>query len=104
MKTKISLLALVSVLAFSACTTDQNVDPQNMEALAPQDVPVLVTQAVNTVYPKALTIDYSSLQTNAIYVANVTTAAMEAQVVVSNKGIIKKRPLKLQKRTCPLPF
>jgi hypothetical protein len=65
MKTKISLIALVSVIAFSACTTDQNVDPQNAATLAPQDVPVLVTQAVNTVYPKATIIDYSSLQTNA---------------------------------------
>ncbi|MHA8082487.1 PepSY-like domain-containing protein [Aquirufa sp. A-Brett2-15D] len=101
MKTKISLLALASVLAFSACTTDQNVDPQNMEALAPQDVPVLVTQAVNTVYPKAMTIDYSSLQTNAIYVANVTTAAMEAQVVVSNKGIIKEEAIKIAKTDLP---
>ena len=72
MKTKISLIALVSVLALSACTKDQNVDPQNKETLALQDVPVLVTQAVNTVYPKAATIDYSSLQSNAIYVANVT--------------------------------
>jgi PBP1b-binding outer membrane lipoprotein LpoB len=101
MKTKISLIALVSVLALSACTKDQNVDPQNKETLAPQDVPVLVTQAVNTVYPKAATIDYSSLQSNAIYVANVTTATTEAQVVVSNKGIIKEEAIKIAKTDLP---
>jgi hypothetical protein len=101
MKTKISLIALVSVIAFSACTTDQNVDPQNAATLAPQDVPVLVTQAVNTVYPKATIIDYSSLQTNAIYVANVTTATTEAQVVVSNKGIIKEEAIKIAKADLP---
>lgn len=101
MKTKISLIALVSVLALSACTKDQNVDPQNKETLAPQDVPVLVTQAVNTVYPKAATIDYSSLQSNAIYVANVTTATTEAQVVVSNKGVIKEEAIKIAKADLP---
>ena len=101
MKTKISLIALVSVLAFSACTENQNVDPQNKETLAPQDVPVLVTQAVNTVYPKASTIDYSSLQTNAIYVANVTTATTEAQMVLSNKGIIKEEAIKIAKTDLP---
>ncbi|MCX6194639.1 MAG: PepSY domain-containing protein, partial [Cytophagales bacterium] len=101
MKTKISLIALVSVLALSACTKDQNVDPQNKETLALQDVPVLVTQAVNTVYPKAATIDYSSLQSNAIYVANVTTATTEAQVVVSNKGVIKEEAIKIAKADLP---
>ena len=97
MKTKVSLLALVSVLALNACTKDQNVDPQNAATLAPQDVPVLVTQAVSTVYPKATAVDYSALQTNSLYVANVTTTTTEAQVVVSNKGLIKEEAVKIAK-------
>jgi hypothetical protein len=101
MKTKISLIAFVSVLALNACTKDQNVDPQNAATLAPQDVPVLVTQAVATVYPKAATVDYSSLQTNALYVANVTTPTTEAQVVVSNKGMVKEVAVKIAKTDLP---
>jgi PBP1b-binding outer membrane lipoprotein LpoB len=101
MKTKIFLFALASVLVFSACTKEQNMDPQNASTLAPEDVPVLVTQAVNTVYPKAATIDYSSLQTNSLYVANVTTPTTEAQVVVSNKGIIKEEAVKIAKTDLP---
>ncbi len=101
MKTKISLFALASVLVFSACTKEQNMDPQNASTLAPEDVPVLVTQAVNTVYPKAATIDYSSLQTNSLYVANVTTPTTEAQVVVSTKGIIKEEAVKIAKADLP---
>ena len=101
MKTKIAVIALVSVLALNACTKDQNVDPQNSDVLAPQDVPVLVTQAVATVYPKATTIDYTSLQTNTIYVANVTTPVTEAQVVVSNKGSVKEVAVKIAKTDLP---
>ena len=101
MKTKVSLLALVSVLALNACTKDQNVDPQNAATLAPQDVPVLVTQAVSTVYPKATAVDYSALQTNSLYVANVTTTTTEAQVVVSNKGLIKEEAVKIAKTDLP---
>jgi len=77
------------------------VDPQNAATLAPQDVPVLVTQAVATVYPKAATVDYSSLQTNALYVANVTTPTTEAQVVVSNKGTVKEVAVKIAKTDLP---
>ncbi len=101
MKTKISLIALVSVLALNACTQDQNVDPQNASTLAPQEVPVLVTQAVATVYPKMTAVDYTSLQTNSIYVANVTTPVTEAQVVVSNKGIVKEVAVKIAKADLP---
>lgn len=101
MKTKISLIAFVSVFALNACTKDQNVDPQDAATLAPQDVPVLVTQAVATVYPKATTVDYSSLQTNSLYVANVTTPVTEAQVVVSNKGVIKEEAVKIAKTDLP---
>ncbi|MFL0297545.1 PepSY-like domain-containing protein [Aquirufa novilacunae] len=101
MKTKISLIALVSVLALNACTQDQNVDPQNASTLAPQEVPVLVTQAVATVYPKMTSVDYTSLQTNSIYVANVTTPVTEAQVVVSNKGIVKEVAVKIAKANLP---
>jgi hypothetical protein len=101
MKTKISLFALASVLVFNSCTKEHNMDPQNAATLAPQDVPVLVTQAVATVYPKAATIDYSSLQTNSLYVANVTTSTSEAQVVVSNKGIIKEEAIKISKAELP---
>lgn len=101
MKTKISLIAFVSVLALNACTKDQNVDPQNAATLAPQDVPVLVTQAVATVYPKAATVDYSSLQTNALYVASVTTPTTEAQIVVSNKGTVKEVAVKITKTDLP---
>lgn len=101
MKTKISLIAFVSVLALNACTKDQNVDPQNAATLAPQDVPVLVTQAVSTVYPKATAVDYSALQTNSLYVANVTTTTTEAQVVVSNKGVIKEEAIKIAKTDLP---
>jgi len=101
MKTKISLIALVSVLALNACTQDQNVDPQNASTLAPQEVPVLVTQAVATVYPKVTAVDYTSLQTNSIYVANVTTPVTEAQVVVSNKGIVKEVAVKIAKADLP---
>lgn len=101
MKTKISLIAFVSLLALNACTQEQNVDPQNTATLAPQEVPVLVTQAVATVYPKATTVDYSSLQTNSLYVANVTTPSTEAQVVVSNKGIIKEEAVKIAKTDLP---
>lgn len=101
MKTKISLIAFVSVLALNACTKDQNVDPQNASTLAPQEVPVLVTQAVATVYPKAATVDYSILQTNALYVANVTTPTTEAQVVVSNKGTVKEVAVKIAKTDLP---
>jgi uncharacterized membrane protein YkoI len=56
---------------------------------------------VATVYPKATGVDYSSLQTNALYVANVTTPTMEAQVVVSNKGIIKEEAVKIAKTDLP---
>jgi hypothetical protein len=49
MKTKISLIAFVSLLALNACTKDQNVDPLDATMLAPQDIPVLVTQAVSKV-------------------------------------------------------
>ncbi|MFZ9144322.1 MAG: PepSY-like domain-containing protein [Aquirufa sp.] len=101
MKTKISLIAFVSVLALNACTKDQNVDPQNASTLAPQEVPVLVTQAVATVYPKVTTVDYTSLQTNSIYVANVTTPSTEAQVVVSNKGMVKEVAVKITKTDLP---
>jgi len=101
MKTKISLIAFVSVFALNACTKDQNVDPQNASTLAPQEVPVLVTQAVATVYPKVTTVDYTSLQTNSIYVANVTTPSAEAQVVVSNKGIVKEVAVKIAKADLP---
>lgn len=101
MKTTLSLLALASVLAMSACTKEQNMDPQNAATLAPQDVPVLVTQAVSTVYPKATTVDYSSLQTNSLYVANVTTTTTEAQVVVSNKGTVKEVAVKIAKTDLP---
>ncbi len=101
MRTKISLIALVSVLALNACTQDQNVDPQNASTLAPQEVPVLVTQAVATVYPKVTAVDYTSLQTNSIYVANVTTPSTEAQVVVSNKGIVKEVAVKIAKTDLP---
>jgi len=101
MKTKISLIALVSVLALNACTKDQNVDPQNELTLAPKDVPVLVTQAVATIYPKVTAVDYTALQTNSIYVANVTTPASEAQVVVSNKGIVNEVAVKIAKTDLP---
>lgn len=101
MKTKVYLLALVSVLALNACTKDQNVDPQNAATLAPQDVPVLVTQAVATVYPKATAVDYSALQTNSLYVANVTTTTTQAQVVVSNKGTVKEVAVKIAKTDLP---
>jgi uncharacterized membrane protein YkoI len=101
MKTKISLIALVSFFALNACTKDQNIDPQNESTLAPQDVPILVTQAVTTVYPKATSVDYTALQTNSIYVANVTTTASESQVVVSNKGIIKEIAVKIAKSELP---
>jgi hypothetical protein len=101
MKTKISLIAFVSLIALNACTKDQNVEPQNASTLAPQEVPVLVTQAVATVYPKVTGVDYSSLQTNSLYVANVTTPTTEAQVVVSNKGIIKEVAVKIAKTDLP---
>lgn len=101
MKTKISLIAFVSLIALNACTKDQNVDPQSASTLAPQEVPVLVTQAVATVYPKVTGVDYSSLQTNSLYVANVTTPTTEAQVVVSNKGIIKEVAVKIAKTDLP---
>lgn len=101
MKTKISLIAFVSLIALNACTKDQNVEPQNASTLAPQEVPVLVTQAVATVYPKVTGVDYSSLQTNSLYVANVTTSTTEAQVVVSNKGIIKEVAVKIAKTDLP---
>jgi uncharacterized membrane protein YkoI len=101
MKTKISLIAFVSVLALNACTQDQNVDPQSAATLAPQDVPVLVTQAVTSVYPKATAVDYSALQTNSLYVANVTTTTTEAQVVVSNKGTVKEVAVKIAKADLP---
>ncbi|UAJ14602.1 PepSY-like domain-containing protein [Aquirufa lenticrescens] len=101
MKTKISLIAFVSLIALNACTKDQNVDPQSASTLAPQEVPVLVTQAVATVYPKVTGVDYSSLQTNSLYVANVTAPTTEAQVVVSNKGIIKEVAVKIAKTDLP---
>ena len=101
MKTKISLIAFISLLALQACTKDQNVDPQVATILAPQDVPVLVTQAVTKVYPKATSVDFSTLQTNSLYVANVITPATEAQVVVSNKGVIKEEAVKIPKSALP---
>ena len=101
MKTKISLIAFVSLFALNACTKDQNVDPQEATKLAPQDVPVLVTQAVSKVYPKATSVDYSTLQTNSLYVANVIAPTTEAQVVVSNKGIIKEEAVKIAKSELP---
>jgi hypothetical protein len=101
MKTKISLIAFVSLLALQACTKDQNVDPQVATILAPQDVPVLVTQAVTKIYPKATSVDFSTLQTNSLYVANVITPATEAQVVVSNKGVIKEEAVKIPKSALP---
>lgn len=101
MKTKISLIAFVSLITLNACTKDQNVDPQNASTLAPQEVPVIVTQAVATVYPTATGVDYSTLQTNSLYVANVTTPTTEAQVVVSNKGIIKEEAVKIAKTDLP---
>jgi len=101
MKTKISLIAFVSLLALQACKKDQNVDPQVATILAPQDVPVLVTQAVTKVYPKATSVDFSTLQTNSLYVANVITPTTEAQVVVSNKGVIKEEAVKIPKSALP---
>ena len=101
MKTKISLIAFVSLLALNACTKDQNVDPQDATMLAPQDIPVLVTQAVSKVYPKATSVDFSTLQTNSLYAANVVTPVTEAQVVVSNKGVIKEEAVKIAKTDLP---
>jgi hypothetical protein len=101
MKTKISLIAFVSLLALNACTKDQNVDPLDATMLAPQDIPVLVTQAVSKVYPKATSVDFSTLQTNSLYVANVVTPVTEAQVVVSNKGVIKEEAVKIAKTDLP---
>ncbi|MFM1821402.1 MAG: hypothetical protein RLZZ402_1761 [Bacteroidota bacterium] len=101
MKTKISLLAFVSLLALNACTKDQNVDPQDATILAPQEIPVLVTQAVSKVYPKATSVDFSTLQTNSLYVANVVTPVTEAQVVLSNKGVIKEEAVKIAKTDLP---
>jgi hypothetical protein len=69
--------------------------------LAPQDIPVLVTQAVSKVYPKATSVDFSTLQTNSLYVANVVTPVTEAQVVVSNKGVIKEEAVKIAKTDLP---
>lgn len=101
MKTKISLLAFVSLLALNACTKDQNVDPQDATTLAPQEIPILVTQAVTKVYPKATSVDFSTLQTNSLYVANVVTPVTEAQVVLSNKGVIKEEAVKIAKTDLP---
>lgn len=96
------LFAIVCILVAQSCTQDQNIEPQDASSkLATQDVPVLVTQAVSTIYPKATTVDFSSLQTKTLFVANVTTPTAQAQVVVSDKGIIKESSVKIAKSELP---
>lgn len=100
---KINFLFLImSILVAQSCTQEQNLEPQDATSkLATQDVPVLVTQAVSTVYPKATTIDYSTLQTKTLFVANVTTPTTQAQMVVSDKGMIRESAVKIAKYELP---
>jgi hypothetical protein len=102
MKNISSFLAIVSILFVQSCTQEQNLEPQDATSkLATQDVPVLVAQAVSTVYPKATTVDFSSLQTKTLFVANVTTPTTQAQMVVSDKGMIKESAVKIAKSELP---
>ena len=102
MKNISSFLAIVSILFVQSCTKEQNLEPQDATSkLATQDVPVLVAQAVSTVYPKATTVDFSSLQTKTLFVANVTTPTTQAQMVVSDKGMIKESAVKIAKSELP---
>lgn len=102
MKNISSFLAIVSILFVQSCTKEQNLEPQDATSkLATQDVPVLVEQAVSTVYPKATTVDFSSLQTKTLFVANVTTPTTQAQMVVSDKGMIKESAVKIAKSELP---
>lgn len=96
------LFVIVSILVAQSCTQEQNLEPQDAASkLATQDVPGLVTQAVSTVYPKATTVDFSSLQTKTLFVANVTTPTTQAQMVVSDKGMIKESAVKIAKSELP---
>lgn len=94
--------ALISILVAHSCTQEQNLEPQDVSSkLATQDVPILVTQAVSTVYPKATTVDFSSLQTKTLFVANVTTPITQAQMVISDKGMIKESAVKIAESELP---
>jgi len=102
MKKLLLLSGIVAVLSLNSCSQEQVVEPQIASSkVANQEVPVLVTQAVSAVYPKPSTVDFSSFQTNILFVANVTTPATESQMVVSNKGILREMFVKIAKSELP---
>ncbi len=97
---KLILFALASTAMLSSCTQENEIAPQGFQATNTANVPQAVQSTIKQTYPSAQ-VAYSILQPNALYVADVTTATSEAQVVITSKGSIREAFSKIDSIALP---
>ncbi len=97
---KLILFGFVSVAILSSCSKEDALDPQGFQASNTANIPQAVQTTIKKAYPSAQ-VDYSIVQPNAFYVADVTTTSMEAQIVLTNNGSIREAFTKIDSTALP---
>ena len=98
---KLILFAFVSTALLSSCMKENDaMNPQGFTAINASNVPQAVQSTIQQSFPTAK-VAYSVIQPNALYVADVTTATTETQIVLSSKGAIKEAFSKVDSTALP---
>jgi uncharacterized membrane protein YkoI len=97
---KLILFAIANAAILSSCIKEDAIEPQGFQATNTANVPQAVQSTIKQTYPSAQ-VAYSVLQPNALYVADVTTATSESQVVISSKGSIREAFSKIDSTALP---
>ena len=97
---KLILFAFASTVLLSSCSKEEAMNPQGFTAINAANVPQAVQSTIQQSFPTAK-VAYSVLQPNALYVADVSTASTESQIVLSNKGTVKEAFTKIDSTALP---
>lgn len=94
------LFAFASSVFLSSCSKEETLNPQGFTVINAANIPQAVQATIQQSFPTAK-VAYSIIQPNALYVADVTTASTETQIVLSSKGAIKEAFSKIDSTALP---
>lgn len=97
---KLILFAFASTVIVSSCSKEESLNPEGFTAINAANIPQAVQSTIQQSFPTAK-VAYAIIQPNALYVADVTTATTETQIVLSSKGAIKEAFSKIDSTALP---
>ncbi|MDU0807743.1 PepSY-like domain-containing protein [Aquirufa regiilacus] len=97
---KLILFAFASTVLISSCSKEEAMNLEGFTAINAANIPQAVQSTIQQSFPTAK-VAYSVIQPNALYVADVTTATAETQIVLTSKGAIKEAFSKIDSTALP---